>query len=107
MTADGSWGQPESLFDAVVAGGGLSGLATAFEIARRVPDARILCLEARGGLVLLLPVDESVAMLQSPETRRAVLALARTHGFTHVAIELPKDRRGAGGRGTDAPLLRD
>ena len=64
-------------------------------------------LEARGGLALLLPVAESVAMLQAEETRRAVLALAREHGFTHVAIELPSDRRGAGERETDAPLLRD
>jgi predicted kinase len=52
-------------------------------------------------------VQESVATLRSPETRRAVIDLARTHGFTHVAIELPTDRRGAGERGTDAPLLRD
>ena len=64
-------------------------------------------LEARGGLALLLPVPESVAKLQEPETRRAVLALAREHGFTHVGIELPNDRRGAGARDGDAPLLRD
>jgi hypothetical protein len=63
-------------------------------------------LEVRGGLALLLPVTSSVEALQSPDTRRAVLALAREHGFTHVAIELPSDRRGAG-RETDAPLLRD
>ena len=64
-------------------------------------------LEARGGLVLLMPVPTSVAMLQEPETRSAVLALAREHGFTHVGIELPSDRRGAGERDADAPLLRD
>jgi len=63
-------------------------------------------LEARGGLALLLPETGSVEMLQSADTRRAVLALARQHGFTHVAIELPSDRRSAG-RVTDAPLLRD
>ena len=63
-------------------------------------------LETRGGLALLLPVSGSVEALRSPDTRRAVLALAREHGFTHVAIELPSDRRGAG-RETDAPLLRD
>ena len=63
-------------------------------------------LETRGGLALLLPETGSVEMLQSPDTRRAVLALARQHGFTHVAIELPSDRRGAD-RETDAPLLRD
>lgn len=77
-------------------------------LASAIADLGVQCsLEARGGLALLLPTQESVAALQSPETRRAVLALARTHGFTHVAIELPKERRGAGERGTDAPLLRD
>jgi len=49
-------------------------------------------LEARGGLALLLPVPASIERLQHHETRRAVLALAREHGFTHVAIELPKER---------------
>jgi hypothetical protein len=63
-------------------------------------------LEARGGLALLLPEAGAVEMLQSPDTRRAVLALSRQHGFTHVAIELPSDPRGSG-RETDAPLLRD
>ena len=63
-------------------------------------------LEARGVLALLLPVSASVETLQSAETRRAVLALARQHGFTHVAIELPSDRRGAG-REANAPLPGD
>ena len=64
-------------------------------------------LEVRGGLALLLPVPASVEKLQEPETRRAILAIAREHGFTHVGIELPSDRRGAGARDADAPLLRD
>jgi hypothetical protein len=64
-------------------------------------------LEARGGLALILPVVESVARLQDQETRRAVLALARQHGFTHVAIELPEERRDDGATKDDAPLLRD
>ena len=77
-------------------------------LASAIAELGVQCsLEARGGLALLMPTQESVAALQSLETRRAVLALARTHGFTHVAIELPKERRGAGERGTDAPLLRD
>ena len=63
-------------------------------------------LEARGGLALLLPVPASVERLQDQETRRAVLALARQHGFTHVAIELPNERRGGATTG-DASLLRD
>jgi hypothetical protein len=81
-----------------------SALATAIA-ALGVPCA----LEARGGLVLLLPDAEGIAMLQAVETRRAILSLARQHGFTHVAIEPPSDRRGAGARegDPDAPLLRD
>lgn len=50
-------------------------------------------IEARGGLALLLPASDSVAKLAQIDTRRAALALARQHGFTHVAIELPNDRR--------------
>jgi hypothetical protein len=63
-------------------------------------------IEARGKLVLLLPALESVAKLAEEETRKAALALARQHGFTHVAIELPNDRRTAAAD-PDAPLLRD
>jgi hypothetical protein len=50
-------------------------------------------IEARGGLVVLLPAVGSVAKLAEDEIRRAALSLARQHGFTHVAIELPNDRR--------------
>ena len=76
-------------------------------LADAIAELGVQCsLEARGGLALLLPVQESVAILQSPDTRRAVLALARAHGFTHVAIELPNDRHDEE-RGTGAPLLRD
>jgi hypothetical protein len=62
-------------------------------------------IEARGGLALILPAAESVAKLAEDETRRAVLALAKQHGFTHVAIELPSDRRRD--RASDAPVSRD
>ena len=80
----------------------------AASLAAAVAALGIQCsLEARGGLALLMPVPDSVARLQEPETRRAVLALAREHGFTHVGIELPNDRQGTGAPGADAPLLRD
>jgi hypothetical protein len=76
-------------------------------LAAAIAQLGVQCsLEARGGLVLLLPVKASVEALQSPDTRRAVLALCREHGFTHVGVELPSDRRGAE-RDADAPLLRD
>ena len=40
------YGVPESAFDVVVAGGGLSGLSVAAAVSRHLPGARILCLEA-------------------------------------------------------------
>jgi hypothetical protein len=80
----------------------------AASLAAAIAALGIQCsLEARGGLALLLPVSASVEKLQDPETRRAVVALAREHGFTHVGIELPNDRRGAGAGDADAPVLRD
>ena len=76
-------------------------------LAGEIAELGIRCsLEARGNLALLVPVSSSLEPLQSADTRRAVLALARQHGFTHVAIELPGDRRAAG-REANAPLLRD
>jgi hypothetical protein len=64
-------------------------------------------LEARGGLVLLMPVATSVEKLKDPDQRRAVLALARQHGFTHVALELPNERRDDSATDGDASVLRD
>lgn len=76
-------------------------------LAAAIAELGLRCsLEERGGLVVLLPVSSSMEALRSAGTRRDVLALAKQHGFTHVAIELPSDRGGAG-RDTDAPLLRD
>jgi hypothetical protein len=76
-------------------------------LASAISDIGLACgVEARGGLVLLLPAPESVAKLAEDETRRAALSLAREHGFTHVAIELPSDRRKRDAD-PDATLLRD
>ncbi|MEO6527978.1 MAG: hypothetical protein ABIP93_15265 [Gemmatimonadaceae bacterium] len=76
-------------------------------LARAVTALGLSCaIEARGKLVLLLPAPESLARLAETETRRATLSLAREHGFTHVAIELPNDRRRAPAD-PDAPVLRD
>ena len=76
-------------------------------LAAAVAELGIQCtLEARGGLAVLLPVSSSLEALQSADTRRAVFALAKQHGFTHVAVELPSDRPSAV-RDADAPLLRD
>ena len=80
----------------------------AVALAAAIATLGIECaLEVRGGLALLLPTPEGVAALQVDESRRAVLALAKEHGFTHVAIELPSERRKSSTPPTDAPLLRD
>jgi len=81
-----------------------NGVALAAALAMRGIEC---ALEVRGALALLLPKPESVAALQVDENRRAVLALAKEHGFTHVAIELPSERRRSSTPPPDAPVLRD
>jgi hypothetical protein len=77
-------------------------------LAAAIAELGVQCvLEARGGLALMLPTQPGVEKLQDPDTRRAVLALARQHGFTHVAIELPHDGRDGETANEDASLLRD
>jgi sugar phosphate isomerase/epimerase len=76
-------------------------------LAAAIAELGLKCaIEARGGLVLLMPDADSVARLADDETRRAALALARQHGFTHAAIELPNDRRRVE-PDPDAPVSRD
>jgi hypothetical protein len=76
-------------------------------LATAIAELGLNCdIEARGGLVVFLPAADSVAKLAEEEMRRAALSLARQHGFTHVAIELPNDRR-TGAPTKDAPFLRD
>lgn len=76
-------------------------------LAKGLTELGLSCsVEARGKLVVLLPDQESVAKLAEDTTRRAALALAKEHGFTHAAIELPNDRRRAD-PDADATVLRD
>lgn len=76
-------------------------------LARGLAELGLGCsVEARGKLVLLLPDEVSVAKLADEPTRRAALALAKEHGFTHAAIELPNDRRRADAD-ADATVRRD
>lgn len=56
----------------------------------------VVRVESRAGLAVLIADADTVARLGDQELRRQALALAREHGFTHVAIELR----------TDAPLSR-
>ena len=57
----------------------------------------VVRVESRAGLAVLIADADMVTRLGDAELRRQALALAREHGFTHVAIELR----------TDAPLSRD
>jgi hypothetical protein len=61
-------------------------------------------VESRSGLAVLIADQATVAALGDAELRRAALALAREHGFSHVAIELRSDAS-AGSR-SDAPVSR-
>lgn len=54
-------------------------------------------VETRAGLAVLVVTPDVLARLGDTEVRRMALAMAREHGYTHVAIELRSD---------DAPLSR-
>jgi len=76
-------------------------------LAEGLTELGLVCvIEARGTLVLLMPDAASVEKLADESLRRAALALAKQHGFTHAAIELPNDRRRAD-TDADAAILRD
>ena len=64
----------------------------------------VVRVESRAGLAVFVADAETVARLGDAELRRTALAMAREHGFSHVAIELRSDT--AGPR-TDAPVSRD
>jgi hypothetical protein len=48
-------------------------------------------VDPRAGLAVLVADSATMAKLGDAELRRAALALAKEHGFTHVAIELRDD----------------
>ncbi len=57
-------------------------------------------VEARAGLAVLSAGPASLPRFANAGARRALLALAATHGFTHLAVELADDRH------FDAPAPR-
>jgi hypothetical protein len=61
-------------------------------------------IEARARLAVLVP-SGGLAPLADAATRRRAFALAREHGFTHLALELVDEP--ADGRGDGAALHRD
>lgn len=58
----------------------------------------VVKVEPRAGLAVLVANEATVKQLGDAEVRRAAIALAREHGFTHVAIELRSE--------PDAPFPR-
>ena len=58
-------------------------------------------VEPRAMLAVIQVSADLMARLAEPDVRRAVLALAREQGFTHVAVELA-----AGSAADDATLRR-
>ncbi|MEP6621048.1 MAG: hypothetical protein ABJE47_17105 [bacterium] len=56
----------------------------------------VVRVEGRMGLAVLVANEAMVARLGDADVRRAALALAREHGFSHVAIELRADAPGIG-----------
>ena len=74
--------------------------ATALAAALR--GVGIACeVEARAALALIVASTDDATRLAADDLRRQVLALAREHGFTHVAVEL-----GVEGTAAHAPVLR-
>lgn len=48
-------------------------------------------VESRAGLAVLITNSATMVALTDADVRRTTLALAREHGFTHVAVELRDD----------------
>ena len=55
-------------------------------------------VEAKGNLALVIPAPDERA-LEDAGVRRAVLAVLRTHGFSHAAVELCDERDPTSTRG--------
>jgi hypothetical protein len=71
-------------------------------LAAALRGAGIACdVEARAALALIVAAPAEATRLATEDLRRLVLALAREHGFTHVAVEL-----GVDGTAGHAPVLR-
>jgi hypothetical protein len=71
-------------------------------LAAALRGAGIACeVEARDALALITASSTDTTRLGAVDLRQRVLALAREHGFTHVAVEL-----GADGTADHAPVLR-
>jgi hypothetical protein len=69
------------------------------ELEGKLAEQGVPCkVETRAGLAVLVVTPDVLKKLGDVEVRRMALAMAREHGYTHVAIELRSD---------DASLSRD
>lgn len=59
---------------------------------RILAERGLVCrVEPRAGLAVLIADRATMTALADLEVRRATLALAKEHGFSHVAVELRDD----------------
>jgi hypothetical protein len=66
-----------------------AGTGPAATLAASLAEMGVPCrVESRAGLAVVIAGPEAARQLAEPETRRRALALAREHGFTHLALEL-------------------
>jgi hypothetical protein len=73
-------------------------------LAAALRGAGIMCeVEARAALAVIVASAADASRLAGDDLRPRVLALAREHGFTHVAVELGG---GVDGTADHAPVLR-
>ena len=71
---------------------------------RALRDLGVRCsIQAYDALAVAVP-EPGEQTLQSPDIRRQAIALARTHGFSHLAVELREPGHAPSDR---APLPRD
>jgi hypothetical protein len=78
------------------------GRGNAGALAEALQGLGVACaVEPRQGLAIITVDAGSAASLATLHRRQAILAMAKEHGFTHVAVELTADPAGAG-----APVLR-
>jgi hypothetical protein len=78
-----------------------AGDASALASALRALDL-VCAVESRARLALIVTDADTARCLAEPTRRREVIALARAHGFTNVAVELTATPVPSG-----ASLLRD
>ena len=82
-------------------------MSGAASLERVLAAAGVDCaVEARERLAVLVPRAGGVAAFADPALRERALRLATEHGFTHLAVELPRADRRSDALGADAAVPR-